>query len=73
MSHGLHPFSWFSQAACLGICDQGYDERNAATIFDKECASDDKKVHIKLAYRALVELEKELKIFGRDHGHSELQ
>lgn len=55
MSHGLHPFSWFSQAVCLGICDQGYDERNGATIFDKERASDDKNVNIKLAYRALVE------------------
>lgn len=55
MDHGLYPFSWFSKAVRLGIFDQGYNKQNAATILNKLCASDCKKVHIKLAYMALVE------------------
>lgn len=61
--HGLHPFSWFSQVVYLDICDQGYDERNGTAIFDKERASDDQKVHIKLAYRVLIKQVKELRHF----------
>lgn len=42
---------------------RGYEERNGTITFDKERASDGENAHIKLAYRALVEQEKELKIF----------
>lgn len=42
---------------------RAYEERNGNITFDKERASDGENAHIKLAYRALIEQEKELKIF----------
>lgn len=44
---------------------RGYNEGNGTTTsFDNEHASDGKNAHIKLAYRAIVVQEKELKIFS---------
>lgn len=42
---------------------RGYEQRNGTITFGDERASDGRNIHIKLAYRALVEQEKELKMF----------
>lgn len=49
-------FSWFSQVVYLDIyVIKDTMSETEQPILDKERASDDQKVHIKLAYRVLVE------------------